>query len=113
MDELPLPARLRRDRLAQMVVDAGYLRGGDAGAWLGVSEVTVRADLAVLEAVGLVRRVHGGAMPPAGSERESPLERAAERDTAVKRGIGRRAAALVPSGSSVLLDVGSTTLAVA
>jgi DeoR family transcriptional regulator of aga operon len=45
--------------------------------------------------------------------RESPLEATAERDAEVKRAIGRRAAGLVTSGSSILLDVGSTTLAVA
>jgi DeoR family transcriptional regulator of aga operon len=48
-----------------------------------------------------------------GSARESPVEATAERDAGVKRAIGRRAAALVSSGSSILLDVGSTTLAVA
>jgi DeoR family transcriptional regulator of aga operon len=48
-----------------------------------------------------------------GRGRESPLEATAGRDAGVKRAIGRRAAALVSSGSSILLDVGSTTLAVA
>lgn len=46
-------------------------------------------------------------------QRESPVEATAERAAEVKRAIGRRAAALVTSGSSILLDVGSTTLAVA
>jgi DeoR family transcriptional regulator of aga operon len=48
-----------------------------------------------------------------GEGRESPVEATAERDAEVKRAIGRRAAALVRGGSSILLDVGSTTLAVA
>jgi DeoR family transcriptional regulator of aga operon len=85
----------------------------DAAELFGVSEVTLRSDLSALERAGVLRRVHGGAMAATGSARESPVETTAERDAEVKRAIGRRAAALVGSGSSILLDVGSTTLAVA
>jgi DeoR family transcriptional regulator of aga operon len=108
-----LPAEVRRARMAERVRDEGILRVADAAAEFGVSEVTVRADLGRLEAAGLVRRVHGSALPARGGPREEPLERVSARDAAAKRAIGRRAAALVDSGTSVLLDVGSTTLAVA
>lgn len=113
LDESVLPAEVRRERLARLVTQRGFLRVADAVVDLGVSAVTVRADLGALERAGVLRRVHGGAMPVIAGERESPVERSAERDAAVKRAIGRHAAALVPSGSSLLLDVGSTTLAVA
>lgn len=105
-------ATTRRERLAVLVQDAGFLRVADAGARLGVSEVTVRADLRLLEERGLVRRVHGGAVRVA-SLREAPVEATAERDADRKRAIGVAAAGLVASGSSLMLDVGSTTLAVA
>lgn len=105
-------ATTRRERLAALVHDAGFLRVADAGDRLGVSEVTVRADLRLLEERGLVRRVHGGAVRVA-SLREAPVEATAERDADRKRAIGVAAAGLVTSGSSLLLDVGSTTLAVA
>ncbi|WBU36738.1 DeoR/GlpR family DNA-binding transcription regulator [Homoserinibacter sp. YIM 151385] len=109
----PMPAELRRERLARLVAELGFLRVADAALELAVSAVTVRADLAALEGEGRVRRVHGGAMPLSPGERESSVERSAERDAALKRAIGRRAAGLVESGSSILLDVGSTPLAVA
>ena len=109
----PLPAEARRARLAALVAEEGFVRVTDAGELFGVSEVTLRSDLSVLEAAGALRRVHGGAMAAQGEGRESPVEATAERDAEVKRAIGRRAAALVGSGSSILLDVGSTTLAVA
>jgi len=108
-----LPAEARRERLLALVVDEGFVRVGDASELFGVSEVTLRSDLSALEAAGALRRVHGGAMAVRGEGRESPVEATAERDAEVKRGIGRRAAALVSSGSSILLDVGSTTLATA
>lgn len=113
MTDAPLPPELRRARIAERVREDGILRVADAAAEFRVSEVTVRADLGRLEAAGLVRRVHGSALPVPGGPREEPLERVSARDAAAKRAIGRRAAALVRSGTSVLLDVGSTTLAVA
>lgn len=113
MTDAAIPAQVRRARIAERVRGAGILRVVDAAAAFGVSEVTIRADLAQLDADGLVRRVHGAALPAAGGPREEPLERVSGRDAAVKRTIGRRAAALIESGSSILLDVGSTTLAVA
>ncbi|MGN6326704.1 DeoR/GlpR family DNA-binding transcription regulator [Pseudolysinimonas sp.] len=112
MDELELPAA-RRERLAALVAADGFVRVADAALRLGVSEVTVRGDLRRLEADGRLRRVHGGAMAPRGERREARVEATARRDAATKRAIGESAAALVPDGASILLDVGSTCLAVA
>jgi len=109
---MPLDLESRRDLLAGLLSDAGFVSVIDASTRLGVSEVTVRADLAALAARGLARRVHGGAVP-ATSVREEPVEAASERDPALKRAIGAAAAALVDDGMSIMLDVGSTTLAVA
>lgn len=107
----PLPAGPRRERLAVLVAEAGFARVAEIAPRLGVSEVTVRSDLGVLEAEGLLRRVHGGAMAIAGPERR--LEDSAARDAAVKRAIGVAVAELVVPGTSLFLDVGSTALAVA
>lgn len=75
----------------------------------GVTTETVRRDLVRLERHGLMRRVHGGALPverwgrePAMDERESV--HAAEKDR-----IGKAAVAYVPREGSVLLDAGTTT----
>lgn len=105
------PAAGRRQRLSELVRSSGFLRVADASRMLGVSEVTVRADLSVLEADGLLTRVHGGAVPRAVSE--SPLEQTVRQDADTKRRIGERAAAMIRPGESVLLDVGSTALAAA
>jgi DeoR family transcriptional regulator of aga operon len=103
----------RREQLAILVTQRGFLRVTDASAILGVSEVTVRADLTALEATDRVVRVHGGAMPHFSTATEPTLEQALIRETESKRAIGEAAAALVSSGQSVILDVGSTALAVA
>ena len=106
-------AQIRRDRIAAAVLEDGFLPVGVAAVRFGVSEVTVRADLAALEADGRIRRVHGGATPVVQAGPESPLEDTARRGAAAKRAIARRAVGLLPAGASVFLDVGSTVLAVA
>jgi len=77
-----------------------------------VSAESVRKDLALLEERGLLRRVHGGAVPCEPSRAE-PL--VADRDVrlAQKSSIARRALRFVPDGGSLLLDAGSTTLRLA
>lgn len=106
------PALVRRGRLRHLVRAEGFVRVSEAATLLGVSEVTVRGDLAALELAGDVARVHGGAVAR-GSRAESSLESSSARDVAAKRAIGRAAAALVNPGESLVLDVGSTALAVA
>jgi DeoR family transcriptional regulator of aga operon len=101
----------RRAHLALLVSQRGFVRVVDAAAELGTSEVTIRSDLSALELVGGVIRVHGGAMPGPGAE--PSLEQAQSQAADSKRAIGEAAASFVVSGESVLLDVGSTALAVA
>ncbi len=104
----------RRERLAGLVADRGFARVVDLARALEVSEVTVRTDLAALDSEGRLTRVHGGAMPRGLiAERESSLEQSRTRLTRAKQAIAAEAATRVRSGESILLDVGSTTLAVA
>lgn len=112
--ETAAPAEIRRSRLERAIAERGFLRVTDASAELGVSGVTVRSDLSVLEREGRVIRIHGGAMlPTTAPDSESSFESSLALRGAAKRAIGREAAALVVSGNSVLLDVGTTALAVA
>jgi DeoR family transcriptional regulator of aga operon len=104
---------VRRGRLSRLVAERGFLRVRDAAELLEVSEVTIRGDYTALEGVGEVIRVHGGAMPRGGPATEPTLEQALSLAAEPKRAIGLAAASLVSSGESVILDVGSTALAVA
>ncbi len=76
---------------------------------LAVTPETVRRDLTQLESRGLLRRVHGGAIPidrlgfePAVAEREAVL-------SAEKVAIAKAALAELPDGGSIILDAGTTT----
>jgi DeoR family transcriptional regulator of aga operon len=103
----------RRARLSELVGARGFVRVTDAASLLDVSEVTVRGDLSALEDAGALTRVHGGAIPRSAGRSEQSLEQAQSHAAGSKRAIGVAAASLVSSGQSVILDVGSTALAVA
>jgi DeoR/GlpR family transcriptional regulator of sugar metabolism len=98
-----LTERLRRD---------GQLLAKPISQELGVSEDTIRRDLRELAAEGLLRRVHGGALPvsPAAVLSAAERERA---PSAEKRALAAAAARLVGAGQAVLLDGGSTNLLLA
>jgi DeoR family transcriptional regulator, aga operon transcriptional repressor len=109
----PEPAEVRQERISALVEEQGFVRVSDLSVRFGVSTVTVRTDLQSLESHGRVRRIRGGAMPPGIQRSEQPFE-VAEHDLAnEKAAIGACAAALVADGDTVLLDVGTTTTAIA
>ncbi|WP_104083678.1 DeoR/GlpR family DNA-binding transcription regulator [Cryobacterium sp. Y11] len=115
----PLPAHVRREQAQQLVEERGFVRVSELRSAFGISGVTARADLDALELQGAVRRVHGGAVPAqppgdgTGAEREPSFEQALEASVVPKQQIAQVAAGLVQSGQSVILDVGTTTHAIA
>jgi DeoR family transcriptional regulator of aga operon len=104
-------AEVRQDRMAGIILDEGFARVTDLAGRFGVSAVTVRADLSALEARARVRRVRGGAVPL--GERERPFESSQWEAPVQKSSIGVRAAAMIADGDTVILDVGTTTTAIA
>ncbi|MEO6309365.1 MAG: DeoR/GlpR family DNA-binding transcription regulator [Leifsonia sp.] len=113
-----IPAAVRRERIARLVDERGFVRVSELRTTFGISGVTARADLDALEAAGAVTRVHGGAMSAqrgrgSSAVREQSFEESLEASVIPKQQIGALAAALVVSGQSIILDVGTTTLAIA
>lgn len=101
----------RQDAIAVLVRQRGRVSVNEIATSFGVTQETVRRDLDQLEQVGLLRRVHGGAVPLASVVH---LERVlAERNRAhsgQKERIARAARRYLPAdGGSVVLDAGSTT----
>lgn len=113
-DPQPLPGAVRRRRMAALIEERGFLRVTDLARAFDISEVTVRSDLDRLADAGAIERVHGGALAASGNPlRELPIEEATREQAGVKTAIGRAAAGLVSSGDSIIVDVGSTAVAVA
>jgi DeoR family transcriptional regulator of aga operon len=107
------PAELRQERIAGLVAERGFVRVVDLATRFQVSTVTIRSDLQALEARGQLRRIRGGAVPAGVVPGEQPFEASELTSATEKAHIGAYAASKVASGETVLLDVGSTTTAVA
>lgn len=105
----------RQQAIAQLVTERGRIAVTDVAERFGVTTETVRRDLAVLERAGMLRRVHGGAVPTGALTLVEPGlgERHGTR-AEQKRKIAAAALDLLPAvDGSVLLDGGSTTAALA
>jgi DeoR family transcriptional regulator of aga operon len=97
-----------------LIEECAFARVVELSREFGVSAVTVRSDLDVLEAEGGIRRIRGGAMPcDAAQLRERPFEEAAVEAAEAKARIAATVADLLEPGMSVLLDVGTTAAEVA
>ncbi len=79
---------------------------------LGVSEVTVRADLQALADRKLLIRTHGGAIPAGSGMHELALAMRRQRQVQEKSRIGEAGAAQVFDGDAIFLDSSSTALAI-
>src|SRR5437868_7627942 len=82
----------------------------DLAAELGISEDSVRRDLRDLAAAGLCQRVYGGAVPVSPALADYSARTSVEPGS--KQRVAAAAAALIQSGDRVILDGGTTTLAV-
>ena len=104
----------RQEQIAKLVVDAGRVRVTDLATQFGVSPVTIRKDLLVLEGEARLIRTHGGAIAPRGTNRPEPAFEVRERlQRAEKSRIGTAAADLVVDGDSIVFDASTTALYVA
>ncbi|QHK20385.1 DeoR family transcriptional regulator [Pseudarthrobacter psychrotolerans] len=102
----------------QAIVDAvqreRVVRVSDLAQQLGVSLMTVRRDIELLEEGGKLERIHGGAKLPGDvSTHEPGFELKSTQLTAEKRAIALEAAGLVHEGMAVGLSAGTTTWALA
>lgn len=88
---------------------AGRVDVAGLAAELAVTPETVRRDLTALERQGLLRRVHGGAIPVERLGFEPAVTARAEVLTSEKERIAKAALAEVPAEGAVLLDAGTTT----
>jgi DeoR family fructose operon transcriptional repressor len=108
-------AEERQQAIARLVNQRGRMSVNQLAHEYDVTTETVRRDLSMLERLGLVRRVHGGVVPPSSlSLIESGIRERDQVNTETKERIARAALdRLPPSGGSILLDAGSTTVRLA
>ncbi|TPW30513.1 DeoR/GlpR transcriptional regulator [Martelella alba] len=116
-------AHVRHARILEVLAQVGALSVSDVALQLGVSEMTIRRDLAELEKEGKLARTHGGAVRSdnAGEPAIAPqpflgepaFQMRTAKNALAKQAIAAEAARLASAHRTIALDVGSTALTLA
>jgi DeoR/GlpR family transcriptional regulator of sugar metabolism len=110
----PVLARQRQTLILERVREQGAVRVADLVRALGVSDMTVRRDLELLQERGLIEKVHGGAAAIEGSSLFEPgFTIKSTLMQTEKTLIAGSAATLVTPGTAIALSAGTTTFALA
>lgn len=102
----------RQDHILEQLKRVGSVQVDDLAALFDVTTQTIRRDLSELCERGLAARIHGGARRSV-STSTVDYEKRRQLDVSAKSGIAERAAALIPEGCSVAINIGTTTEVVA
>ena len=107
----PALAGRRHQRILHELADHGDVRVRDLTALLGVSEMTIRRDLDVLAADGLLMKVHGGAtrLGVQRSTDEPGFAAKSHQQHREKEAIADAAASLIRPGTAIGITAGTTT----
>lgn len=109
-----MSANTRHERILQILIEKGKATVAELSAATGVSGKTIREDLEKLEQQGMVRRFHGGAaLAHEGYAGLFPKHAPNSRNAEAKAKAAKRALDFVEPGDVIILDSGSTTLALA
>lgn len=98
----------RKQHILDYIFSKGFATPEELARQHGVAAVTVRRDLVWLEKAGLLKRVHGGAIPSAHSLAVTHVNARLRVAPDEKRAIAHAAASRVRSGEHIFIDAGST-----
>ncbi|WP_105434645.1 DeoR/GlpR family DNA-binding transcription regulator [Neorhizobium tomejilense] len=101
----------RKSLILDMLRREGQVIAKRAAEEFSLSEDTIRRDLREMAAEGLLRRVHGGAMPISPDLPDLSARRAVS--SVVKQRLGRAGADMVKPGQTIFLDGGTSTAEIA
>ena len=104
----------RRRAILELINREGRVLVNELATTFNTSQVTIRKDLEILHADGLLHRTHGGALPSREGALADPTLREKEKlHRKEKLRIAEAAASMVSEGQVVILDSGTTTTAIA
>jgi len=108
-----LPSAVRQQAIRKLLAQQPGVAIVRLAKELGVSEMTIRRDLAALEAKAQIQRTHGGAVLTERMILEFDYRERLELNRDAKRAIADEARKLVQPGQRLILDTGTTTLELA
>ena len=108
-----MDANERLGALVELLQRDGRVEVVNLAETFGTAEMTIRRDLDRIVAMGMARRVRGGAISQLMRGEELPFAMRAIERTEAKARIGAAVAGVLRDGEAVLLDSGSTAIKVA
>jgi DeoR family fructose operon transcriptional repressor len=103
-------AQERHNSIRKVVRERQRLSFAELQKLFSISPATLRRDLSELENSGDLIRVHGGVLDPLYARSEISFDERQQRHNTEKKSIATKANELIPAGSSVFVDAGSTCL---
>lgn len=102
----------RKKQILDMLHENGRVFVSELSEMFGISEVSIRNDLADLEKQGLLSRVYGGAVSAYDPYYNMSLAQRSNTNREEKEKIAQKVADLIQDNQSVMMNAGTTTLAV-
>jgi DeoR family transcriptional regulator, fructose operon transcriptional repressor len=100
----------RRSLILETLKKTNIVRVSNLSQFFGVTMVTIRRDLDILEKQGHLKRIHGGAVPVQSFELSELFGRQGEDKSLIKEKIGRAGAELISKSENIIIDSGTTPL---
>jgi DeoR/GlpR family transcriptional regulator of sugar metabolism len=108
-----MQAEERQYRIGEILQKAEFASLEEIAKQVDASLSTIRRDLTVMEATGVLRRTHGGARILAPRSDENTFSARDTHQLVEKEAIGRACAGMVPPNQSIIMDAGTTVYHVA
>lgn len=106
-------AEERQQRIIEYLQKNGFVKVSDLSRQFNVSMETIRRDMDALEAQGILKKTHGGAMLDDKIKMVLPASQRLTINAKQKERIARMSVSLLDDGHSAILDSGTTTLDIA
>ncbi len=102
----------RREKILEMLHRDGRVKVNELSALFDISDVTIRMDLADLEAKGQLSRVHGGAVSSYKTYHNMDMQQRMAANQGQKEAIARYIVGMIEENDTIMFNAGTTTLAV-
>lgn len=102
----------RRQKILEILHQDGKVKVNELSELFDISEVSIRIDLADLEAKGLLSRVHGGAVSSYKTYYNMDMQQRLSANQDQKQSIARQIIGMLDENDTIMLNAGTTTLTV-
>ena len=100
----------RKQKILEILNRDGKVRVNELSSLFEISDVTIRMDLADLEAKGLLSRVHGGAVSSYKTYYNMDMQQRLSANQPQKQDIAAKIIDMIDENDTIMLNAGTTTL---